>query len=55
MTSNENYATHSNIKNIKSRMNGINSKFFSKIVEQDQVFKESKKIDGNKASLKNDI
>ena len=36
-------------------MNGVNSNFSFKIVDQDQVFKEIKKLDWNKASLKNDI
>ena len=35
----EKYATHSSIKNIKSRMNGVNSIFF-KFVDKDQVLKE---------------
>ena len=55
MASNENYATYCNIKNIENRMNGVNSNFSFKIVDQDQVFKEIKKLDWNKASLKNDI
>ena len=55
LASTEKYATHSTIKMIKSRMNDIKSNFFSKFFDQVQVFKEIKKLDGNKASQKNDI
>ena len=51
----EKYATHCNIKNIKCRMNEINSNFSFKFVAQDQFFKEIKKLDGNKSSRKSDI
>ena len=47
----EKHATLSSIKNIKSRMNGINSNFSLKFVDQNQVFKELK-LDGNKARQK---
>ena len=40
---------------IKSRINGINSNSSFKYVDQDQVFKEIKKLDGKKANSKNDI
>ena len=50
LASTEEYATHSTIEIIKSRMNGIKSNFFFNFVDQDQVFKEFKKLDGNKAS-----
>ena len=33
-------------------MNGINSNFSFKFVDQDQAFKEMKKLDGNKAGQK---
>lgn len=33
-------------------MNGINSNFSFKFVNQDQLFKEIKKLDANKASQK---
>ena len=36
-------------------MNNIDSSFSFKLVDQDQVFKEIKKLDGIKASQKNDI
>ena len=36
------YATHSSIKNIKSRMNGINSNFLFRFVDQDQDLKKLK-------------
>ena len=36
-------------------MNDINSNFSFKFVDQDQVFKNAKMLDGNKASQKNDI
>ena len=36
-------------------MNGINSNFPFKFVDQDQVFKEIKMLDGNEASQKSDI
>ena len=36
-------------------MNDINSNFSLKFVDQDQVFKNVKMLDGNKASQKNDI
>ena len=36
-------------------MNDINSNFCFKFVDQDQVFKNVKMLDGNKASQKNDI
>ena len=52
MASTEKYATHCSIKNIKSRMKGINSNFSFKYVDQNQVFKETKKLDRNKASQK---
>ena len=38
----EKYATHSSIKNIKSRMNGINSNFLFRFVDQDQGLKKLK-------------
>ena len=47
----EKHATLSSINNIKSRMNGINSNFSLKFVDQNQVFKELK-LDGNKARQK---
>ena len=46
----EKYATHSTIEIMKSRRNDIKSNFFFNFVDQDQVFKEIKKLDGNKAS-----
>ena len=49
LTSVGKYATYSSIKTIKSRMNDINSNFSFKFVDQDQVFKEIKKLDGNEA------
>ena len=50
LASTEKYAPHSTIEIIKSRMNDIKSNFFFNFVDQDQVFKEIKKLDGNKAS-----
>ena len=40
---------------IKSRINCITSNSSFEYVDQDQVFQEIKKLDGNKASSKNDI
>ena len=50
LTSVEKYASHSNIRNNKIRMHAIDSNCSFKFVDQDQVFKEIKKLDGNKAS-----
>ena len=52
LASTEKYATHSSIKNIKSRMNDLISNFSFKFVDQDQVFKEIKKLDENKTGQK---
>ena len=47
------HATHSSIKNIKSRINDINSNLSFIFVHRDQAFKEMEKLDGNKAGQKN--
>ena len=47
LTSTEKHSTYSAIKIIKSRINVINSNFFFDFVDQDQVFNEIKKLDGN--------
>ena len=52
LTSIEKYSSHPSVKNIKSKMNGTNLNFSFKFVKQDQVFKEIKKLDRNKASKK---
>ena len=46
------HATHSSIKNIKSRINGINSNLSFIFVHRNQAFKEMEKLDGNKAGEK---
>ena len=46
------YATPSSIKNIKRTMNGSDSNFRFTFFDQDQVFKEIKKLDRNKTSQK---
>ena len=51
----ENWATCSSNKLIKSGINCITSNSSFEYVDQDQVFQEIKKLDGNKASSKNDI
>ena len=48
----EKYATHSSIRNIKIRMNGINSNLYFKFFDQDQVFKEIEELDRNSTSQK---
>ena len=55
LASTENWATCSSNKLIKSRINCITSNSSFEYVDQDQVFQEIKKLDGNKASSKNDI
>ena len=46
------HATHSSIKNIKSRINDINSNLSFIFVHRNQAFKEMEKLDGNKAGEK---
>ena len=48
----EKYATHSSIKNIKSKMNVVNSNFFFIFVDHDQGFNEIKRFNGHKTSQK---
>ena len=47
------HSTQTSIKNIKSRINDINSNLSFIFVHRDQAFKVMEKLDGNKAGQKN--
>lgn len=55
LTSTEKYVSQPSIKSIKVTMNGTNSNFSFKFVNQDHIFYKVNVIDGNKASKRSDI